>query len=521
MLTPHQALLLSIATLQPGIMHSIVPIRPEMLNAVVLRDYQLDLLRRAAAAFMQGYRRVLIVLPTGGGKTVLAGQALKCAQNLDMLGWFLVHRKELIDQTSKSFLKMGLPHGFIASGRDMDLSASTMLTGVQTLVNRLDVVLPPNLMIVDEAHHAAAATWERVFAANPDTFVLGLTATPERLDGKGLDSQFDVMIVGPSPAELIARGFLSPFDYYAPSLPDMSGVRTEQQAEAVMDQPDLIGDMVEHYLRLAKGEPGLVFAHSIEHSKHLIDAFAAEGVRAAHMDGDMSDKERERVDAMLRNRDIDLMSSVQLVGEGYDVPEVRYCGIGRRTQSLGWFKQMTGRVMRPVYLSGADLSTDGARRLAIERGPKPQAIIADHASNVFTHGFPDDDVEWSLLGREGRPKTGVNDDADPVRQCMACYRAYPSRLKACPGCGATQATSPRLIKEKAGELVRLEREALKAKAAEEKKAAQRKREAEEKACKSYADFHALAVARDYDEPRKWANMKISLKNNYSKRFRGG
>ena len=201
-LTPSQAFYFSVATLQPGVMDAVVPIRPDLLNQVVLRDYQLDLLRRAAAAMRQGYRRVLIVLPTGGGKTVLAGEALKCALGLGFTGQFLVHRKELIDQTSQSFGRMRLPHGFIAAGRPMDLSHSIALAGIQTLANRLDVVLPPNLIIADEAHHAVAETWARVFDSCQDSYVLGLTATPQRLDGKGLDGQFDIMIVGPSVAEL-------------------------------------------------------------------------------------------------------------------------------------------------------------------------------------------------------------------------------------------------------------------------------------------------------------------------------
>lgn len=511
-LTPTQALYLSVATLQPRIMHSVVPIRDELLNQVILRDYQYALLQRAASAMRQGYRRVLIVLPTGGGKTVLAGEALKCAQGLGFGGQFLVHRKELIDQTSRSFDRMGLEHGFIASGRPMDLSASVMLAGAQTLVNRLDVALPPNLIIADEAHHAVAETWSSIFQAYPDSFVLGLTATPQRLDGKGLDGQFDIMIVGPSVAELMARGFLSPFDYYAPTLPDMTGVTTDGQAEAIMDRPELIGDMVEHYLRLAKGQPGLVFAHSIEHSKHLVDAYRAEGVRAAHMDGDMTSAERERVDAMLRARDIDILSSVQLVGEGYDVPEVVYCGIGRRTKSLAWFRQMVGRVFRPIYAAGWDTETDASRLAAMAAGPKPRAVISDHAGNVFEHGFPDDEVEWSLAGGAKGQGTGVNDDADPVRQCVECFRAYYSYQKACPGCGATVSTSPREIRQKAGELVRLDREAMKAEKARQKEEAARQRRREEEACRGYGDYYDLAVKRGYPKAANWARNRAKMKS---------
>ena len=506
-----EARLWSLATEDPGFLAHAAPLRFELLNQVVLRDYQAYILRRVAAAMAAGFRRVLVVLPTGGGKTVLAAEVLKCVTALGGRGQFLVHRKELIDQTSRSFLAAGLDHGFIAAGRPPS-ALPTTIAGVQTLVNRLHIHLPPNLAVVDEAHHAVASSWQQIFEAYPDSFLLGLTATPQRLDGKGLEAQFDIMIEGPSGADLIERGFLSPYDYYAPTLPDIETARTEQQAERVMDTPDIVGDMVEHYLRLAVGQPGIVFAHSVAHSKHLVDAYQAYGVRAGHIDGDMSAAERERIDAMFRARDIDVLSNCSLLGEGYDVPGVVYCGLGRRTQSLSWYRQMVGRALRPIYAADADLSSDEARCAAIATGPKPQAIICDHASNVFVHGFPDDDVEWSLGSRETKSQSSDASDADPVRQCMECYRAYPSVLPRCPGCGAEKATSPRQIREERGELQRLDREALKAKKAEEKAAAREKRIAEERACTCFADYYDLAVARAYPKAKTWARNRARMKS---------
>lgn len=527
-----QAVLLSLAGDTTAPMSAAVPIHPDRLCPIILRDYQLDILQRVAAAMRAGHRRVLVVLPTGGGKTVLASQALLCALHLGATGQFLVHRKELLDQTSLSFLRAGLDHGFIAAGRRLSYRDPITLAGAQTLANRLDMFLPPNLLIADEAHHSPATTFARIFDAYPDSFIMGLTATPQRLDGRGLDEQFDVIVEGPTVAALMARGFLSPYDYYAPSLPDMTGVRTDQQAEAVMDTPDLIGDMVSHYQRLAAGQPGILFAHSIAHSRHLVDAFQAEGVRIAHMDGDMSDKERERVDASFRARDVDLLSNVALLGEGYDVPGVVYLGMGRRTQSLSWFRQMAGRALRPIYADGWAAETDAERLAAIAAGPKPRAIICDHAGNAFNRGLPDDDIIWSLEGR-AKGVGACNADAEPVRQCLTCYRVYPSILAGCPGCGAVRTPTAREIRVKEGELAKLDREARaaeKAREAEARAAAKAEREAErrraaavrkaeEKACACYADFHDLAVARGYETPAKWAAMRVSLKNTYGARFR--
>lgn len=494
MIGHRQALLFSLATGVPEFLHLAVPLRDSLLCPVTLRDYQLDILQRVAALMRQGVRRVLIQLPTGGGKTVMAGQALLSAQQSGFAGQFIVHRKELIDQTSESFDRMDLPHGFIAAGRPLDLHAATTLAGVQTLANRLDLVLPPNLVIVDEAHHAGAGTWERVLAAYPDAFILGLTATPERLDGRGLNEHFDALVIGPSVAELIERGFLSPYDYYAPSRPDLTGLHTtggdfnRGEVAGLMDRAELIGDVVEHYQRLAPGQQGIVFAAGREHSRNLAEAFLAAGVRAAHVDGAMPDRERKRIDGAFRAGEIDVMTNVDLFGEGYDVPGIVYCGMARPTKSLSLFMQQAGRALRTAP-------------------GKTRAIICDHASNAFTHGLPDDDREWSLEGRAARKRAACNDDAEPVRQCMTCYRVYPSSEKSCPGCGATATATPREIRVKEGELEKLEREAA-------KKRQQAVRKAEEQACGSYADFFDLAVSRGYAKPAGWARMRADLKQNY-------
>jgi DNA repair protein RadD len=333
-----------------------------------LHDFQLDLLLRCLWAIQAGYTRILLQLPTGGGKTHLAKALLGGAS----LAQFIVHRKELIEQTSTAFTGSGIAHGFVAADKPYDADANVFLCGIATLAKRLGIVLPPKLAVWDEVHHAVSATWSNVLNSYPpDTIHIGLTATPERLDGQGLDQAFQIMLCGPTTAELIARGFLSPYDYYAPSLPDMTGVNTDGQAEAVMDRPELIGDMVEHYLRLAKGQPGIVFAHSIEHSRHLVEAYQGNGVRAAHIDGEMTSKERERIDAMFRARE---------------------------------------------------------------------------------------------------------------------------------------------IRQRAGELEKLDREAMKQRAEEAKRERAAQRKAEEKACKTHADYYALAASRGYENPGKWAALRMSMKS---------
>lgn len=480
----------------PEALHLAVPVRDAALSAVILRDYQLEILRKTSALMRQGVRRILIQLPTGGGKTVLAGQALLCATNLGFRAHFDVHRRELIKQTSSSFLAQGLPHSFIAARRDFEPQALLHLASVQTLANRLDIVLPPDLIVVDEAHHATAATWAEPLAAYPEAFIIGLTATPERLDGRGLNEHFDAMVVGPSPAELIARGYLSPYEYFAPSIPDMTGVPTQagdfvrSAAAAVVDRPHLVGDIVDHYLRLAPGEQGIVFAINREHSRNIAEAFKAHGVPAMHVDGAMGDKERDFFDDAFRCGDVRVGVNVGLFSEGYDVPNIGYVGMGAPTKSLVKHLQDCGRGLR------------------MSAG-KTRAVLCDHAGNAVTRqlGLPDDDREWSLEGRAKRQAAAAADAVPGVRQCKRCFRVSPSTVRSCPGCGVDFPVQERKIEIKDGQLSKLERDAL-------RKAATRLRKKEERG-KSRGELIDLAKSRGYEHPERWADHRIAARGRYA------
>lgn len=490
-----------------------IPFYTDLLGLWGLRDFQLAMLVKAVGYMQAGVRRILLQLPTGGGKTRMAAAMHGCASMLGLTSEFIVHRRELIDQTSRTFNELNIKHGFVAAGLPFELDNLVMLSGVQTLVNRLHLLAPPNLAIVDECHHATAASWQTVMDAYGDCIIIGLTATPERLDGKGLREHFDVMIEGPSVAELIARGFLSPFDYYAPNPPDLTGVHTvagdfnRGEVAALMDKPKLVGDVVEHYLRLAPGEKGIFFAASREHSRNVVEAFVANGIRAAHVDGSMPAKERERIVTGYREGEFDLMSNVDLFGEGFDVPGIVYCGLGRPTKSLSLFMQQCGRALRMFEGKG-------------------NAVLADHAGNAFHHGLPDDPRQWSLEGRVTRQRgEGAENDALPVRQCKACFRISPSTVAVCP-CGEEFPAQVRVLKQEEGQLTKLERaavkaaerqqreeerERLKAEQAAQKERARIQRKIEERQCVTLQDWRELAERRNYQNPKGWARMKFQLK----------
>lgn len=491
------------------------PIRVDLLPETILRFYQYDMLVEAARLMRLGVRRILLVLPTGAGKTVMASAMIQSAMQQSMAAQFMVHRRELIEQTSETFTRMNLPHGFIAAGYPMDFANLVTLAGVQTLVRRLDLVLPPRLAVVDEAHHATAASWEAVLSEyqDKDCFTVGLTATPQRLDGKGLDQHFDVMIIGPSPSSLIEWGYLSSFTYYAPGEPDLTSVHktagdfNRGELGEVMNKPKLIGDMVEHYAKHAHQMKGIIFAASVEHSINIAREFSGNGIPTLHVDGQMAKNDRRyRMDAF-KAGDVRLMTNVDLFGEGLDVPGIGYVGLGRPSHSLAMVKQQWGRGLRPIYDEGFDISTDQGRLLAIQFGPKPQAVFCDHAGNALRHScLPDDDHAWSLQGRAARIASGsAPSDSTPVHQCMECYRVVPSIIRICPGCDTPFPVQQRQLKSEVGQLTKLER-------MQAKEDARVKRKIEERRCKSYEDFKQLAFERGYSNPAGWAKVQSKLRN---------
>lgn len=461
------------------------------------RDYQLDMLLDLVEAIDAGYRRILLQLPTGGGKTKLATALLASATRAQ----FIVHRKELIDQTSRAFTEAGVPHSFVAANRPFDPDAAVLIAGIVTLAARLGVVLPPHIVIWDEAHHLNAATWAEVMAAYPDAIHIGLTATPQRLDGQGLGEHFETMILGPSVRWLIDNAYLSEFDYYGPP-------------PAAEDDAALLGDVVDHYLEHARGKPAIIFATNREHGKTLTAEFVARGVRAIFVDGTMTDRQRDRADKLFRSGEAEVFVNVNIAGEGYDVPNVAYCGIARRTQSLSWFLQMVGRALRPVYESGFDLSHLEGRQDAIIWGSKPRAIICDHGNNWFLHGMPDDERAWTLDGRLKGSGAGCNADAMPIHQCMNCYMITPSVVRVCPGCATEFPTQTRNIRIKAGTLTKIDRELARQQKDEARKAAAILRKAEERDCKNHQELTELARRRGYKNPPGWATLRMKFRSSW-------
>lgn len=444
-----------------------------------LRPYQEEMINSTRVA-LRNHRAVLVQLPTGGGKTAMASYMLGSASSKGHLGWFNVHRRELIDQSVKTFQKVGFPYGVIAADYSADPMARVQICSVQTLARRIGKIREPRLIVWDECHHIAAGSWSKIFKAFPNAKHVGLSATPARLDGRGLDDHFDEMVCGPTMQELQRQGHLVPFKIYAPGTPDTSGLHTRmgdfnrQETDDLMDQSSIIGNAVKHYQKYAGGERAIVFCVSIKHSEHVVAEYRANGIPAAHVDANTPRHERAQIMEWFRRGDLRVLSNVDLFGEGVDVPDCRVVQMLRPTQSLGLYLQQVGRASRPAP-------------------GKSHALILDHAGNVMRHGLPDDDREWTLEGREKGTRRQDSADTIPVRQCDSCYYIMPSMVRTCPECGKEFLIEGRQVNEVDGELVEIDPAQLR-----------RERAREQSQARTLDDLIDLGRKRGYKSPEKWA-----------------
>ncbi len=445
-----------------------------------LRPYQSQAVDQVREAFRAGRRRPLLVAPTGSGKTVIFSYVTANAAAKGNRTLVLVHRAELLNQTHAALSQLEVPHGLIAAGKTADHSHLTQVASVQTLIRRLDHVRPPDLIVIDEAHHATAGAWATVLARWPNARVLGVTATPQRLDGKGLGEVFDDLIRGPEVTKLIEGGYLCKPVYYAPKTVSMEGVHKvagdfnrAEMAER-MDKPTITGDAVTHYRKYAEGQPCIVFCTGIKHAEHVAQAFNAAGYRFAVLDGTLSPEERAARVASLGSGRLHGLVTVDIVSEGFDLPIVACAILLRPTASLSLHLQQIGRVLRPA-------------------ANKPRAVILDHVGNCRRHGLAEEVREWSLDGIKRRGKRGPQDDVADTRQCPECFAVHtPSPT--CPQCLHVYEIKDRIPDVVDGELEELKaREAVK----------QRKRE--QGTAQSLEDLIKVGKARGMKNPYGWAH----------------
>ncbi len=456
---------------------------------ISLRPYQQQTIDDARSA-LQRVRSVLIQLPTGGGKTILAAFMLGTARQRGRTAWFIAHRDFLLEQTAQTFDNVGIPYGFIAAGRPFNPAHAVQIVSIGTASRRLDRLAPPDIIVWDEAHHITAAGYRKIYQWAERSRHVGLSATPARLDGKGLDEFFAEMVQGPTVATLMREGHLSQYRAFAPSAPDVSSVHTiagdynRGELGTVMDDGQIIGDMVRHYRERADGLRAIYFAVGVDHSKHIAAVFCAAGIPATHLDGNSTTSERRTAAIALADGSIKVLSNAQILGEGFDIAAAADCdvtvecvGLARPTKSLALHLQQVGRALRPK---------------------EHPAIILDHAGNLLRHGLPDDDRTWSLRGIDRRSKASREGSA--VTQCGSCFGVHRAGLMACPYCGAGRVLQAREVDEVAGELREIDRAAIR----DRERAQAETARAEQDACRTTAELIQLGRKRSYKNPGWWA-----------------
>jgi superfamily II DNA or RNA helicase len=413
---------------------------------VQLRPYQDEGKQAVYREWSIGNRAVCYVLPTGGGKTVLMANIIH-----EHVGQTCViaHRQELVSQISMALAKEGVTHQLLAPRnvirgvvqsqvRELGASfvkvgSSVTVAGVNTINARADRLIEwgksVTLWVVDECHHNLINNqWGRSLSLFPNARGLGVTATPERADGKGIgvqsDGLFESLIVGPSMRWLIEQGNLTDYRIFAPpsdldlttvDVSSSTGDFVKGQLKTAVDKSHIVGDVVEHYKRIAMGKRGVTFAVDVETATKIAEEYNKAGVPAAVVSAKSKDQFRQDAIRKLQSGEYMQLVNVDLFGEGFDLPAIEVVSMARPTQSYGLFAQQFGRALRPL---------EG----------KTHAIIIDHVGNTIRHGLPDRERVWSLDRRE-RKKRGSKEGEIPLTSCPSCTGVYQRTHVECPYCG--------------------------------------------------------------------------------------
>ncbi|MGP0570255.1 DEAD/DEAH box helicase [Listeria monocytogenes] len=320
---------------------------------------------------------------------------------------FLVHRKELIDQIRNTLTMNDVDMNFVNLGM------------VQTVVRRLEKTSEPALIIIDESHHVLANSYKKIINHFSNAKVVGFTATPVRINGGGLGDINDMLIEKVNVKWLIENQFLAPYKYFAPEIVQTETLDIKRTGEFDMTGLDdqfnkrmIWGDVIKHYQKLADGQQAILYASSLYQSQKMAASFEQVGITAAHIDGKTPKAERDHIIQQFRNGEIKVLCNLDLIGEGFDVPDCSTVIMLRPTQSLSLYIQQSMRGMR--------------------YRPEKTSIIIDHVGNVSRFGLPDMERTWTL-----EPKKGSNSKKAeaPVKICPDCFMTVLSSNKQCEHCG--------------------------------------------------------------------------------------
>ena len=421
------------------------------MEAIRLRNYQIEAIKNLKLSFKKGNKKILLVAPTASGKTIIACDMIKKAMEKNKEVLFVAHRRELIKQCSKKLKEFGVQHGIIMALQTPNNYAHTQIASIQTFTARKDKLgftkPKADLIIIDEAHRSTSKSFQALIKEYPEAYIIGLTATPCRSDGKGLGNIYEDLIEVESIKKLTELGYLVPSRIVAPTIPDLEGIKViagdyeKKSLSAKMNDPKLIGDIVMHWEKFAQGRPTIVFACSIAHSKHIRNIFLNSNIPAGHIDGEMNELDREEQLDLLHQGKIKVLSNCQVLTEGWDEPKVSCVILARPTKSYGLYLQMVGRSLR------------------IFPPDKKDTLIIDHSGAIYFHGFPDDEPEWSLsksITKEPKKREKKPIEKQPLT-CLNCFCVYSPQkdFPECPECDWLPTKQEKILLIKQGRLVEL------------------------------------------------------------------
>lgn len=374
-----------------------------------LRDYQQELIDRIKQSIRKGNHSIIVQSPPRSGKTVVMADISKGATDKKNHVLFFSHRKEINDQVVKTFIMNDVDMNYITIG------------SVQSLVRKIDELPPPEIILVDEAHHIKANSYKKILEAFPNALKLFFTGTPIRLNGQGFEDMADDLITGKSIKWLQEHGNIAPFKYYAPNIIDTSQLKRSggdftQKSMNEAFKRAIYGDVIEHYNKLSRGKQAICYAHNVATAEHIAQEFSQAGITAEVVHGKTPKAQREAVMDNFRNKIIDILVNVELFTEGVDLPDVSTCIMLRPTQSLSLFLQFAMRPLNPR--------------------PGKTAVLIDHVGNYTRHGLPNEEREWTINGISKKRSEYNTKGELTIKQCEMCFGCFDSSTsRVCPYCG--------------------------------------------------------------------------------------
>ncbi len=384
-----------------------------------LRQYQTETIGEIRQRLREKKKKVLVIAPTGSGKTVMFADILSRSALKGSRSLVLAHRTELIQQTSEKLNRFGARHGIIQAGFPRALQHAIQVASVQSLGRNPGTLNQVDMIVIDEAHHTTTKnTYAKILNWFPNATVLGFTATPWRLDGAGLSDIFDSHVLVRTPRQLRDEGYLvgvtgweyQPIDTRAAKVSGGDFVGKSLEAGAMK----LFGEIISEWKAHANGARTVLFGCTIDHSVAMADAFRRAGVAAEHLDGETPAAQRKGILARIQSGQTRVLCNVNVATEGWDCPELECVILARPTLSTALYLQMVGRILRPA---------EG----------KSVARIHDHARCLASHGHPYAERDWNPEHSSKAPRAAAESDVKRGRRCLKCKAvivSYP-----CDGCG--------------------------------------------------------------------------------------